>query len=183
LTDYPSVGKAFRESKIETKDGPMKLLISALLLGLALTACKPVEPLDDDKTPDKIINETDYSKCGTDTGAKSVIGNWYYNQGIGNTKFVKSYSISRDYIRITNNCTFDGVAVNATASSRIVLGMNSMSFLDSALNENALQREGYKLTCQARVEPLDFHFRFQGNCLVIVTADGKSSLTLLPATN
>ncbi len=161
----------------------MKLLISALLLGLALTACKPAEPLDDDKNPGKIINETDYSKCGSGTGAKSIIGNWYYNQGIGNTKFVKTYSISRDYIRITNTCTFDGVPVNATASSRIALGMNTISFLESSLNENSLQREGYKLTCQARVEPVDFTTHFQGNCLVIVTPDGKSSLTLLPVTN
>ncbi|QDK47095.1 hypothetical protein DOM22_18965 [Bdellovibrio sp. ZAP7] len=161
----------------------MKLLISVLLLGLMVTACKPVEDLDADKTPDKIINETDYSKCGDSTGAKNIIGNWYYQQGIGNTKFVKSYSISREYIRITNTCTFDGVPVNASATSRIVLSMNSISMLDSALNENVLQREGYKLTCQARVEPVDFHFSFKGNCLVMTSVDGKSSLALLPAAN
>jgi hypothetical protein len=159
----------------------MKLLISVLLIGLTVAACKPAEDVNKN-APDKIINETDYSSCGTGNYGTSIQGSWYYNQGVGNTKFTKTYSFSRDYVRITNDCTFDGVAVRASASSRIVMGTNTVAYLDSALNENAIQREGYKLTCQSKIEPGDFTWRFQGNCLVIVNPDGKSSLTLLPVT-
>ncbi|UYL10738.1 hypothetical protein B9G69_009140 [Bdellovibrio sp. SKB1291214] len=159
----------------------MKLLITILILGLALTACKPVEDsLDDGKTPGKVINETDYSSCGTGNYGTSVVGTWFYQQGIGNTKFTKTYTFSRDYLRLTNDCNFDGVTVRATATSRYTSGVNTMSFLDSALNENPIQREGYKLVCQSKIEPSDFTWRFQGNCLVIVDQTTKASITLLP---
>lgn len=158
----------------------MKSLISVLLIALAVTACKPAEDANKD-APDKIINQTDYSSCGTGNYGTSITGNWFYQQGIGNTKFTKTYSFSRDYVRVTNDCVFDGVPVRATASSRIVVGINTLAYLDSALNENAIQREGYKLTCQSKIEPADFTWRFQGNCLVIIAQDGKSSITLLPA--
>ncbi|WP_413576204.1 hypothetical protein ACLVWU_17620 [Bdellovibrio sp. HCB290] len=161
----------------------MKLLISALLLGLTLTACKPVEELEDDKRPDEIVNQTDYSSCNTNGGStKTIIGSWYYLQGIGNTKFTKTFTFSRDYVRVTNDCTFDGVTVRATSTSRVMLSMGSASYLDSALNENTLQREGYKLVCQAKIEPLDLSYRFQGGCLVLVDQNSRESLTLLPVT-
>ncbi|WP_413559016.1 hypothetical protein [Bdellovibrio sp. HCB209] len=160
----------------------MKLLLSALLLGLTLTACGPVEKEDADKAPDKIVNETDYSVCGSGNVGNTIVGSWRYYQSIGNIKFTKTYAFSRDYLRITNDCNFDGIQVRATASTRVMISMNGVSYLDSVLNENPVQREGYKLVCQSKIEPIDLNYRFQGNCLVLMAQDGKSSITLVPAT-
>ncbi|WP_413585643.1 hypothetical protein [Bdellovibrio sp. HCB274] len=162
----------------------MKFLISVLLLGLTLTACKPVEELDENNPEDTIANQTDYTACNTGGGSsKTIIGSWFYKQGIGNTQFTKTFTFARDYVRVTNDCVFDGAPVRATATSRIVLGINSVSYLDSALGENALQREGYKLVCQSKINPDDLTYRFQGPCLVIVNQAEGTALTLLPATN
>ncbi|MEK2689225.1 hypothetical protein [Bdellovibrio sp. GT3] len=164
----------------------MKFLISVLLLGLTLnlTACKVAEVEEEELPPDSLVNQTDYSSCNTgSSGTRTIIGSWLYRQGVGNTSFTKTFTFSREYVRMTNDCVFDGIPVRATSTSRVMLGINSVSYLDAVLNENALQREDYKLVCQSKIDLADLSYRFQGNCLVLTGQDGKGSLTLIPATN
>lgn len=103
--------------------------------------------------------------------------NDFESQGI---KFTITTQVTRNSIRVTNDCSMRGYSLRATAVAAASYTQNTLTVHNRAQESKTLNENGVNLNCNVDISPGQVNYSLRGSCLVLNDGSG-SEMVLFPA--